>query len=929
MPAINIKTGQPEDLDPVQLTEGLASGTHLPPAGQGVLLNPEGEIVFVPAEDIQENIARYGYRMPQPAELRRLGRDFKYGSDTMQLQAGLAGAARGGTFGVSDYLAVKTGLTSPEHLSALKEYYPGTSLIGELGGAVATAPFSFTPAGLAVKGAKLAEAAAIGKAASVLPKSAMANAIAKTAVETGGKALGGAIEGLAFGLGQTVSEAALGDPDLTAEKVIGHLGQSAVLGGALGAGFRLGSIAAKKSLEKAKKVYQSAYENLVGKTVISPQAVGEQAGIPGFNVADLGDDLDDAVTSTLSKQLAEEEAQAAGQPVFEPGFLTKKLAKASSATSGVPEEEILEKFAAEMDPKRIVLSTAEKDAKVKLFGENIEQIYNVSKKLTKSMSKNVRPQEMSGLLEDVAIERPLAQYVDTANAMRNAIATMKEEPLLYNPGLVRSTEKIVERMDNNLEKGFANTYEVYADLVENRRLLEVLEKFKKIRDELPRDEAKALNEFITPLRVSIKEALTDQNVWGEAGARQAAYNEKFSSLMNWTTALEKNIMKKVSLGEGTPMYVVNPVKVNTMFNQINDYRTKIPTLSTTNFLKSFREFVEQAEASIANAPDVKMDVKALKDFTGKLSDEAMQAKQYVADAFGGYGFFRDLMDAAKSGGLGGMAAQIGTAFTKPENIIKGLSKIEKMSQATSKAVDKATKVIFEKIKPPTRGIGVMWDKLSPTERADKYKKYVEKLKNLTDVPDYLLDSLESSTSETFEIAPKFTQALQMATVRGISFLLQKMPKTIDQNILDTPYEPSQAEMLTFGRYVDVVENPTVVLGQLEQNYVPKESLETLREVYPAFYTELKTQLLNNIAEQVEKKAVIPYQRRIVLSRFLEVPLDSSFKPDLIARNQETLTVLAGQKAQEEMQRKTSQAGLGKVSLADRSQTGLEKVTARA
>lgn len=926
MPVFNIKTNQFEDLDPVATTEGLAAGTHVPPPGEGILLNPEGELVFMPQDQVKESISQFGYRIPTPTELLKAGRDYKYSTDTAQLQAGLAGAARGGTFGVSDYLAVKTGLTSPEHLSALKEYFPGTSLIGELGGAVATAPFSFTPAGLAVKGARAAEAAAVGQAASLLPKSAMANAIARTAVETGGKALGGAIEGLAFGLGQTVSEAALGDPDLTAENVIAHLGQSAVLGGALGAGFKVGSLAAKKTLEKAKKVYQSAFENLVGKTVVGPKAVGEQAGIPGFNVADLGDDLDDAIVSQLSKDVVEEQAQAAGQPVFEPGILTKKLAKASSATSGIPEEEILEKFAAEMDPNRIVLSTAEKDAKVKLFGENIQQVYETSKKLTRSMSKNVRPQEMAGLLEDVAAERPIAQYVDARNSLQKAITEMAQEPLLYDQFIFRQSQKILERMDDKLTAGFNTSYDVYNDLVKNRQLLEGLEKFNKMT--LSRPEEKAINEFITPIRSSIKEGLTDQNIWGEAGARQAAYNEKFSALLGWTKALEKNVMKRVQLGEGRDVYEINPTKINTMFNQINDFRSKIPGRATSNFLKSFREYVEQAENSIANAPDVKMDVKALKDFTGKLSDEALAAKQYVSEAFGGYGFFRDLMDAAKSGGLGGMAAQIGTAFTKPENIIKGLSKVEKWSQATSKAVDKATKVIFEKVKPPTRGIGVMWDQLTPVERAEKYKKYVEKLKNLTDVPDHLLDSLENATNETFEIAPKFTQAIQMATVRGISFLLQKMPQPIDQSILDAPYEPSQAEMLTFGRYVDVVENPTVVLKQLEENYVPKESLETLREVYPAFYGELKTQLLNNIAEQVEKKGVIPYQRRIVLSRFLEMPLDSSFKPDLISRNQMALAGLAGQKAQEEAQR-TSQTGLGKVSLADRSQTGLEKVTARA
>jgi hypothetical protein len=174
MPVFNKKTGQLEELDPVQITQGLASGTHLPPPGEGVLLNPTGELVFVPAEDVAENIGRYGYKIPTPDELTKIGRDYKYGADTMQLQAGLAGAARGASFGASDYLAVKTGLTSPEHLSALKEYFPGTSLVGEIGAVAATAPLQFSPAGALMKAGQFAEAAAIGKAASLLPKSAMA-----------------------------------------------------------------------------------------------------------------------------------------------------------------------------------------------------------------------------------------------------------------------------------------------------------------------------------------------------------------------------------------------------------------------------------------------------------------------------------------------------------------------------------------------------------------------------------------------------------------------------------------------------------------------------------------------------------------------------------------------------------------------------------
>jgi DNA-binding beta-propeller fold protein YncE len=62
MQVINVKTGKPEELDPVGITEGLASGTHIPAAGQGVLFNPEGNLVFVPGEDVAENVYKYGYK---------------------------------------------------------------------------------------------------------------------------------------------------------------------------------------------------------------------------------------------------------------------------------------------------------------------------------------------------------------------------------------------------------------------------------------------------------------------------------------------------------------------------------------------------------------------------------------------------------------------------------------------------------------------------------------------------------------------------------------------------------------------------------------------------------------------------------------------------------------------------------------------------
>lgn len=932
MPVINAQTGQPEDLDPLATTEGLASGKYLPPPGTGVLVNPDGDLVFVPAEDVRENVARYGYKIPLPDELRKLGRDYKYSSDVMQLQAGLAGAARGATLGASDYLAIKTGITSPEHLSALKQYFPATTVATEIAGTVAPSFIPggvFTPAGAIGKLALGAEAQAVGKIAASLPKNAMANTIAKAAVETGGKALGGAIEGLAFGLGQTVSEASLGDPDLTAEKIVANIGHSAVLGGAFGAAFKVGGIAAGKALERAKKTYQSAYEKLIGRTVVGADAVGDQAGRISSDVATLGDDLADDVVSKIKSDIAEEQAQAAGQPVFEPGILTKKLAKLSSATSGVPEEEIIEKFAAEMDPERIVLNTAQKDAKVKEFGDSMQALYDEARKLTKRMSASVRPQEMENLLVGIDAVKPMQQLQDLQDRLGPAVQAMKAKSLKYNQAIRSDMEELAEQLESRMAGGFTDSFSVYKELVEARRVLEGLEKFNK--KTLTREEANAINEFVTPIRSLIREGLMDEKVWGEAGARQSAYNQRFTALQNWTEALERSIMVKSKVGTARYITEVNPTKINTMFNQINGNRSKIPARATINFLKSFREYIEEAEKSLANAPQVGMDIRAVKDLAGKLSDDAMNAKKYVSDAFGGYGFFTDLMDAAKSGGLGGMAAQIGTAFTNPDWLVKRLSEIEKASNQASKAMNRV-KTIFEKAKVPTKGAFIKaYDAATQEERVRKYKDYVDKLKNLTDVPDYLLERLDRATFDSFEAAPKITASLQMALVRGISFLQEKMPRPIDQSLLDTPYEPSPAEMLQFNRYVAVVENPQIVIDQIIDNYVPKESLETLERVYPSYYSELKTQILSTMADSLANgKLDVPYQRRVVLSRVLGMPLDSSFKPDVIRRNQEAIAAAYGQAKAEEAaaQRPPSQAGLDKVSLASRFQTRSEKIMTR-
>lgn len=925
MQVINAKTGKPEELDPIKITEGLASGTHLPPPGQGVLLNPNSELVFVPAEDVQENVYKYGYRVPQPDELRKIGRDFTYGTDSAMLQAGLAGAARGGTFGISDFLAVKTGLTSPEHLSALKEYYPTTSTLGEIGGAVGTAFIPGSLVGQVVKGAKAAEAFAVGKAAAALPAKAAANVIAKTAIETGGKALGGAIEGMAFGLGQSVSEAALGDPDLNAEKIMANVGYGGLMGGGLGAVFNVGRIGAKKALEGAKKAYGKAYDFLIGKTVARApsetppsafESVGTEAGEVGGTVAGAAD-----------------ETGQAAETVFEPGWATQKAAKLASVTSGVPEQEILANLQAKMDPTKVVLTTAEKDALVTQFSQNIDDIYKNLDKLTKKVSGKYRPQETAKLLEDAELYGPLRQLQSFQDDLSNAIKRIEAEPSLYSANKKAKFGKILEEMERKPIESYKTAAEVFEELDKRKGQLQKLQKWKKRLEGIANEvEVDTITDIISPMVDKLKSGLEMPEIWGEAGARQAAYNNKISSFIASKEGLEQFLMRQIKLGKGRPVMEIDPVKTNTFFNQINDNRAKFRNRAVMDFLKAGREVIDEIEKTAGNVPGQPLDVTGVRQFVEKTSEQALKAKDVVSDAFGGYGFFRDLMDAAKSGGVGGLASQIGTAFTSPDTLVNVLKGMEWLTRQVDQKSRATSKFIFEKVKPPTRGAGIIIQE-STTQRTDRYKKAIDKLKTLTDVPDAMLDDLDAATRETFEYAPRISQGLQMAAVRATTFLQSKVPQPPDKGILDTPYEPSQAQIITFMRYHDAVDNPMIALKQLEDNYVPRETLETLKTVYPSLYNDMKESLIGEMSDKMAAGTLtLPYQRRVVLSQFLEMPLDSSFRPEIIARNQEQLAVI-GQKAEakEAAQQavRPTQTGLGKVSLANRSETGLEKVVARA
>lgn len=199
-----------------------------------------------------------------------LAKEEEYGN--RPIAAGLAGAARGASFGLSDVALTKSGLVDPSTLRELEERNKAASLVGEAAGIVGPL---LTPAGLLGAGVKGAATAA--KAVESISAKALQRIIADTGkkklateiiAKSIPKAAGSAVEGAFYGVGDLISEEALGRADINAESLVASAGTGALFGGTIGG--VLGTASALSPVIKNNKVVDFVVEKVKPKnTAIS------------------------------------------------------------------------------------------------------------------------------------------------------------------------------------------------------------------------------------------------------------------------------------------------------------------------------------------------------------------------------------------------------------------------------------------------------------------------------------------------------------------------------------------------------------------------------------------------------------------------------------------------------------------------------------
>lgn len=993
---INAKTKLAENVPDDQAQEAFLSGSHNLPANQKIALtDPEGKIVDVDPNEVYPSITQGGYRFASPSEIHNADMESLYGEGIgNSLKAFGLGVARTASLGTSDQFFTHAGVASPKALSELQSRHPLASGVGEVGGAIA--PLFIPGAGEAealnaLKAAKAAgDAAEIAKAKAALDtarttfKAADAlnpmrsltkagriveNSIAplvENEAATGAaqkilgavapKAVGSAVEGAAFGLGQSVSEDALGDPDLTAQKVMANIGYSALFAGGIGGLLGLPS-AFRKGDTEAESVIQGIQKDLNHARAEVPPDVPPSAseGARGPSMTPKATAPEGTIEHALQEMdVPQEKKQSVLQGLQELKPNAKEIVDAAKTIDApVIESQIsASKHVQNLDSVLSQSPTVPGIARQKLFQQGFDA---AAKAIDSSLGAGT---EMTQAEVGDAVRQGLISKFEAEKApVEQLYSTIKDRF-----GIIPVNEKSTARISKNILgidgiklSPSSPQYQLaksVADEIPNLKTVEDIKKYRsilrertkgkpefrfvagQIQEKLQNLEENTVVRFAKGLRddselkPQIDSLLQDRRL---ANAKYASMREKMSEIgsvigkkriygpQDFLDFLENDVTAEKLTDR---LFAKKDSAFLKWFNEtfpeesellrsyqrgrIRDLSFKDGHLEASKALREIDKFSPEVKGFLFKEAELKR-LNAAKTYLEAMPKNINPSGTSASEAYRRHFekplsmFLQTGADYAKLKAIENLVGKTGTS--EEASKIGALVRLERAAQKTTVIIRRGARAALEGSEVGAAAAGSALSKKttrkpSSEEREDKEKEFEKRSEGLhlwAQNPEVLLDKLESVGAPLYPIAPKITGGLHQSAVSAVGFLSSKLPMPPTQAPLSKKWKMPLSAITKFNRYYETVEDPTSALEKLKNGTLTPEVTETLGAVFPKLYDEMKSALMEEAINFKAKNKEIPYRKRLLLSAFLGQDMDGSLNPINIQKNQIALnTNLANQ-----------------------------------
>lgn len=919
--------------------------------------SPEGMVGTIPKENLQLAIER-GYAPLSQKEIAHNEALEEAGSGLGPLKAFAESAGSAATFGVLPNITNELGITTPESQALTKEANPKSSAAGTITGIAAPLILSggaeapLAAGQVAAEGASAAKAG-LGAADLLNPVSGVAKLgqatteavapVVKSAISgisesypaIGGvinkvapAAIGGALEGTAFGVGQSLDEHALGDPDALGEHLISNIGLNALVGGGVGSIFGAISKEAAQKIPTAADVLESSgrpietFEDAVrygtsenpqtkktileGLSELKPHAneIKEAAdflGVPAF----AGQLSDSSATQKMWSILHESPSPIGLKINQEVGAAYKEVqAKVENAISSNVTES-----AADIGTK-IKDSLLEKaNGMIESYSNKFQELgltekaIPVSEKslsaITRNINKipeikgNIAPafaQNMEGRLATVSTLQDLKTQIKGLNAdiysfniganeKRIAIAIKDKLQTLYENTIRRQFSKNDQKELFALYKGA------------NREFSETINKLGELAEGAGKSRIKSPLDFVNFLENKANSDTLVDKLFKKK-------DSEFLSFFQRQFPEEWNLVKGYQRGK------------------IGEYKDGV--LNLNGALKKISSMEPEIKKAVFNPDEIKT-LEAAKTWSDSFPKNINPSG--TAHTLGWMNYLKNPLDAGASH-LRDLGISLGMSSIEHsvQNTAKisALSRLQKAAEQTQNLIESGAKAIFsEKGQAATIGLSGMMDQ-------KETEKTIDKIQGMTSDPDVMMDALHNNTNDLYKFAPGTSLGVQKTMLAATKFLQGKIPLPLNQKILSPKYTPSKSEVFRFNGYLNTIKAPTSVLKGIRHGMVTTDQMESLKAVYPQILVQMQASVMEQLAGHLSKEKEIPYKTKIGLSQFLEQDLCDSMSQQSIMMNQTSPgSGMTGDEKQAAVN--PTQKGLGSLDGSSRIKTNLQSI----
>jgi hypothetical protein len=781
-----------------------------------------------------------------------------------QAQAAEVGMARGATFGLSDVALGEGGAEEQKSLKRLQEEHPVASGLGELAGAVLS---PVNKVGALVEGPRAATLAG----------------------RLGQKVLGGAAVGSLYGAGQTVSDASLGDPELTADKLIGHVGLGAILGG-LGGGLggaveeAVAGVVPKlaRSTSKAQSILDEVANDATVKATRATQTEINRIG--EANIQELGGVLRDRghLSSSPEKILetvtGDREAQA--QAVL------KQLGLDVELPHGFEQEEAKAALAKALDKagERVGAALEGVDASAQFPGGARPSYSEILKRIDE--------------LEASALDPAAADVMKgPISKVRGYLNEMGSRPVNSSDNGFRALNSLKSSLTRDINYGAESSAKVDVQ----KRLAGIIR--SEIDAQLERSAGAGVSEEFLKAKQAYGILSRGEDALGRktstaadaiaemarAGGLTSPEAKLFEQLGHAQSLASKGMGRAGGVGlkdlglaiVGGGFHPSIGIVAGLGHKLLREYGPVLIAKTAGALAKS--EALGAVATSFAKslptrAPQLGVYGPALMNAASKSAESALATHMVLAQVDPNY---------AATAQTAGLTPEDPATHAASLERAHGVVQVGAAAAEASKAIERHLDSVMKGSGGPAavsaHGSQDFGTKRMRRDPQASHAQAVKEVRELARNPQALVDRVAKNLADVGPVAPAVSAALTARAQVAVQYLTQHAAVPPPAGPMAREHVPSDADVFSHSRRLAVVRQPVqAIMSHAARGTLTRADMDTLKAVYPSLAKEIGDKALERVAEG---KKDVPYKSRMMLSILTGIDVDGTTSPAAIRANQ--------------------------------------------